>query len=105
MEDTTMELTNRDSIPLGQPVMRWADPDENSSRWDYMVAAPSQSTLVDMWWGIGAVAVVSTISTFTVIMGILSSPNTRRSSFNGVQNHTRLLFKLLLCLHLFALGE
>ena len=69
-----------DSLPL--PSLRETDLNEDSTRWDHFLAAPSDDTLIKMWWSSGAVATIAGIFIIFLITAILSSKETRRLSFN-----------------------
>jgi hypothetical protein len=76
-------MSDHESVPLGQPIYRWSDMNDESEYWDYYVAAPDdQETLVQMWWGLGAVSLAAAVFVLTVMSSILLSPKARASSFN-----------------------
>ena len=73
---------SRQAILLGQPVLRYSELNENSTRYDYLVAAPSDDDLVKMWTTTGSVSVFVTIFVAVVFTSVLLSKKTRQLSFN-----------------------
>lgn len=68
--------------PVNMAPLRVWELDENATRYEKVVAAPSDEDRMIMWSLWGSVASFSVIPVFIVFMGILSSGKTRSSSFN-----------------------
>mmetsp|Transcript_31671 Transcript_31671/g.64435 ORF Transcript_31671/g.64435 Transcript_31671/m.64435 type:complete len:525 (+) Transcript_31671:325-1899(+) len=75
-------LTGADDVPLGQPVLRFSDLNENSTRYDYLAAAPSDDDLVKMWIAIGTTSVVVSVWVGIIFSGIACSRKARALTFN-----------------------
>lgn len=82
-EDEFVTSSSSSSIFHGYPRIRWIDLNENSTRFDYMVAGPTEnSTIISMWWGFGPLLILTIYVVGLVILSILRSPQARASSFN-----------------------
>jgi len=79
LDEQTMSLR---AVPLGQPVLRYSELNEDSTRYDYLVAAPSDNDLVKMWVSTGSVSVFVAIVVAVIFASILLSKKTRKLSFN-----------------------
>ncbi|KAL9189548.1 hypothetical protein ACHAXT_009223 [Thalassiosira profunda] len=77
----SMERTLGDRS-IEEPVMRTWELNENSTRYDWSVAAPSDDTLVTSWWVIGSVSTFVVLVTAVVATAILHKAKTRRTAFN-----------------------
>lgn len=75
-------LSGADDVPLGQPVLRFSDLNENSTRYDYLAAAPSDDDLVKMWIAIGTTSVAVSVWVGIIFSGILCSHKARALTFN-----------------------
>lgn len=75
-------LNNSVLVPLGQPVLRYSDLNENSTRYDYLAAAPSDEDLVKMWISTGSVSAICAVSVAIVLTSIFLSKKARNLSFN-----------------------
>lgn len=71
-----------DTTPLNVPPLRTWDLNENSTRYDHIVAAPSDEALVRMWAIWSALTFLVSVFVLIVFLGILSDTKARRSSFN-----------------------
>lgn len=71
-----------DSTPLNVPPLRVWDLNENSTRYDRIVAAPSDEALFRMWVIWSVLNYVVSAFVFIVFFGILSDRKARRSPFN-----------------------
>ena len=67
---------------LGRPTIRISELDEESSRYDRMVAAPSDDELRKMWFGWSVTFFVSSAFNVTVFLSLVLSRKLRKSSFN-----------------------
>ena len=76
------ELTGADDVPLGQPVLRFSDLNENSTRYDYLAAAPDDDELVKMWIAIGTTSAVVAVWVGVIFSSVLCSKKARSLSFN-----------------------
>jgi hypothetical protein len=70
------------TVPLGQPPLRIWELDSNSTRYDRIVAAPSDEVLQLMWTLWSILAFVAAIFVSIVFIAILSSKSVRRKPFN-----------------------
>mmetsp|Transcript_2943 Transcript_2943/g.4985 ORF Transcript_2943/g.4985 Transcript_2943/m.4985 type:complete len:522 (-) Transcript_2943:87-1652(-) len=76
------EMTGADDVALGQPVLRFADLNDNSTRYDHLVAAPSDDDLVKAWVAIGTTSVAVSVWVGIVLLSVLLSRNVRAKPFN-----------------------
>ena len=71
-----------EDVPVNKPPLRNWEITENSTRYERLVAAPSDEDRILMWWMWGIVASVAVMPVLTVFVGILSSARARKSAFN-----------------------
>jgi hypothetical protein len=76
-----MSETDED-LNKGRPYIRVWDIDENSTRYDKLLAAPSDDDLHKYWSAWSGIALAVGFFTLTVFFGILSSHKVRQNSFN-----------------------
>mmetsp|Transcript_22992 Transcript_22992/g.47843 ORF Transcript_22992/g.47843 Transcript_22992/m.47843 type:complete len:290 (+) Transcript_22992:2772-3641(+) len=75
-------LNNSGLVPLGRPVLRYSDLNDNSTRYDYLAAAPSDEDLVKMWIFTGIVSAICAMAVAFVLISVLLSKKARTLSFN-----------------------
>jgi hypothetical protein len=66
----------------GRPSIRVWDINENSTRYDKLLAAPSDDDLHKIWSSSFAITLAVGLFTFTVFFGVVSSHKVRQNSFN-----------------------
>ena len=74
--------TSPQSVPLGEPPLREWQVSRSSSRYDRLVAAPSNHDLTIMWTGWATIGFVLVIFVILVFLGILTSATARKNPFN-----------------------
>ena len=73
--------TNNNDNGLTPPFRTW-ELDSNDSRYDHLLAAPSDSTLKIMWSAWAGIALIVGVLSLIVFLGILSNRKARNNSFN-----------------------
>ena len=76
-------MADREDIPLGLPKLRVWDLNENSTRYDYLLAAPSDGDRRAMWIGWSVVSSLVAMYTAVVILSICLSAVARKNPFNN----------------------
>lgn len=71
-----------DEFPIHVPPLHTWDLNENSTRYDYVVAAPSDEDRVLMWSLWAAIAFASIVVILVVLGGLLSNSRVRNNPFN-----------------------
>ena len=69
-------------MPLGRPPLRQWNLTNDSSRYDRLVAAPSNAALTTMWTGWATIGFILVIFVIIVFVSILASPTARKNPFN-----------------------
>ena len=75
-------LLRRRDTELGRPPIRIWELNENSTRYDQIVAAPSDSDLVIMWSLWAGISFVVSAFVFVVLLSIVRSKRVRKNPFN-----------------------
>jgi hypothetical protein len=69
-------------IPFGQPSLRQWELDSNSTRWDKLIAAPSDHALFTMWVSWAVLTFLAFAFLGTIMLSILLSRRARKNPFN-----------------------
>ena len=71
-----------EAVDLNYPTIRYDNLTEDASRWDKIAAASSQEDMVQQWWGLGTVSLITTVIVATILSSILFYKEVRKSPFN-----------------------
>ena len=69
-------------VQKGKPMLRTWELNENSTRYDQLLAAPSDETMHKYWIGWAAIAIAVGLSSLVVFLGVVSSRKARENAFN-----------------------
>jgi hypothetical protein len=75
-------MTTEEEIPLGQPALREWELDSSSTRYDRLIAAPSDDALFTMWVIWAGIAFLAFAFLGTIMLSILLSRRARQNPFN-----------------------